>query len=82
MSAAQTQQLIDRIFEEEALVLGGLAAERRVDDAVVWQLVRSFDSIRERARRVLEGEVAGDVPEAADRPHPAIEEFLAKLEAA
>lgn len=82
MSAADAQQLIDRIFEEEALVLGGLAAERRVDDAVVWQLVRSFDAIRERARRVLEGEADGQVPERADRPHPAIEQFLAKLEAA
>jgi len=33
----EARQLIDDLFEEEALVLGGIVAARRVDDEIVWR---------------------------------------------
>jgi hypothetical protein len=85
MSArAELRELIDEIFEEEALVLGGIVAVHDVDDDLVWRLVRNLDSIRGRALR----RIAAQEPDPPDepprvrpdlRPHPAIEEFLLKI---
>ena len=33
----EARQLIDDLFEEEALALGGIVAVRRVDDEIVWR---------------------------------------------
>lgn len=85
LSAIEAKDLIDEVFEEEVLALGGLVATRAVDDELVWGIVRSFDVIRARAlRRVRETAPAGretDVSEegAVSEPHPAIEVFLNKL---
>jgi hypothetical protein len=84
LSKVETRQLIDGIFEQEALVLGGLVAVREIEDDLVWRLIRSFDRIRERTLYILEGQASGlpgrtedDGPDLA--PHPAVEEFLLKL---
>ena len=84
MSRAEARGLIAEVFEEAALILGGLVAVHRVDDDFVWRFVRRFDAVRSKAfRRVDEWDRATDA-DAADaesrlRPHPAIEEFLLKL---
>ena len=82
MSTTETRRLIDQVFREEALVLGGLAAVRELNDKQVGRLVQSLSAIRDRAHERLTA-TAAPAPEARGiRPHPAIEEFLAKLEAA
>ncbi len=76
-------EFVTEIFEETALVLGGIVAVCRIDDAVVWRLVNAFDALRQRAlRRIAEGEADGATPRssaARAEPHPAIEEFLRKV---
>jgi hypothetical protein len=70
-------------FREQALAIGGLAAEERLSDEQVWDLMRSLDLVRERAMRQVGDRVAttgmmGGV-ESQHEPHPAIEEFLTRL---
>jgi hypothetical protein len=74
--------LILDLFEEEALVIGGLVALYHVDDGLVWRLVRSMDAIRGKFLRRLEDEEDLDkepLREPYVCPHPAIEAFLSKL---
>jgi hypothetical protein len=84
LSTAEARELIDDLFEEEALALGGLVALHGVDDQLVWRLVRNMDALRGKALRWLE-EKAPRAPgraspeERRPTPHPAIEEFLRKL---
>ena len=82
ISKAEARQLVDDLFEEEALVLGGIVAVHRVDDEIVWRLVKNLDAIRSKTLRRIEGRSA-DGPGASAccdlRPHPAIEDFLIKL---
>ena len=63
-SKEEFRDLIDDLFEEEALVLGGLVAIHEVDDDLVWQLARSLDAIRRKAlARLNQTEhVGGDDP--------------------
>jgi hypothetical protein len=80
----EAKKLIHDLFEEEALVIGGLLALHDVDDDLVWRLVRNLDVIRAKVLRRLEAvdPGRGADPEAAPprvRPHPAIEDFLLRL---
>jgi len=82
ISKAEARQLVDDLFEEEALVLGGIAAVHRVDDEIVWRLVKNLDAIRRKTLRRIEGRSAADAGPSGCcdlRPHPAIEDFLIKL---
>lgn len=81
MSSKRIRQLINEIFEEEALAIGGLLAIQNIDDDLVWRLVRNLDSIRHRAlKRVDAVEVDGEENASRFRidtkPHPAIQDFL------
>ena len=51
MRKAEVKDLILELFEEEALVLGGLVAVHKVDDDVIWRLVKNLDAIRRKALR-------------------------------
>jgi hypothetical protein len=75
VSKEEFRDLIDDVFEEEALVFGGLVAIHDVDDEMVWRLMRNLDVIRRRTLGKL------DDKEPNLKPHPAIEEFLAKMRA-
>lgn len=84
ISKAEARRLIADVFEEAALVLGGLLAVHRADDDFVWRLVKSLDVIRCKAARRIDECDAGPGtdarrPETHLRPHPAIEDFLLKL---
>lgn len=77
----EARELIDEIFEEEALVIGGLVAVHEMNDDFVWRLVRNLEAIRKKVLRRLEGDTLvdgdGSPPRSVKlRPHPAIEEFL------
>jgi len=84
ISKAEAQAMIDDVFEEEALVIGGLVAINEMDDDLVWRLVKHLDVIRGKAlRRLQAGTHEGnDEPPRRRpnlRPHPAIQEFLLSL---
>ena len=84
ISKAEARRLLAAVFEEAALVLGGLLAVHRVDDDFVWRFVKSLDVIRGKAvRRIDECDERPGAdairPESHLRPHPAIEDFLLKL---
>lgn len=81
---AAVRGLVADVFEEIALVLGGLIAVHRVDDELVWRFVRGLDGVRLKAIRGIETRdqeaMSDSTPTEPDlRPHPAIEEFLLKL---
>lgn len=84
MSRAEARGLITEIFEETALVLGGLVAVHRVDDDFVWRLIKGLDAVCSKTfRRIDERDTTVEVDTADGeirlRPHPAIEDFLLKL---
>jgi hypothetical protein len=84
MSRSEARKLVHELLEEEALVIGGLVALHGVEDEFVWQLFRGLDEIRGRYLARLTGEDSVDEEPVTpshrrSRPHPAIEEFLARL---
>jgi len=84
ISKAEVKDLINDLFAEAALVLGGLVALHKVEDDVVWRLVRSLDAIRRKFLRRLEDkdpdDEGGGPPKRPNlKPHPAIEDFLLSL---
>lgn len=84
ISKADARDLVESLFEEEALVIGGLVAVHDVDDDLVWQLMKNLDVIRRKVLRRLEDRAPVDGNEPAPRkpnlkPHPAIEHFLLSL---
>jgi len=83
ITKAEVRELITDLFEEEALVIGGLVAVHKVDDDLVWRLVKSLDVIRGKIlRRLEDNELSDDTavpPRRPLKPHPAIEDFLLSL---
>ena len=84
ISKAQARELINGLFEEEALAFGGLVAVHQIDDDVVWHWVRSLDAIRMKALHRLDvaetyAEAGGMAPQFDLHPHPAIQSFLLKV---
>ena len=83
ISSTEVKALINDLFEEEALVIGGLVAVHEVDDDLVWRLVKNLDVIRGKILRRLEDEGPSEdgppLRRPNDKPHPAIEEFLLSL---
>ncbi len=84
ITKAEARELITDLFEEEALLIGGLVAVHKVDDDLVWRLVKNLDVIRGKIlRRLDDKEPAEETVPAARRPnlkpHPAIEDFLLSL---
>jgi len=79
ISKSDVRELIDALFEEEALVIGGLVAVHRLDDDLVWRLMRNLDVVRGRFLRRIEAQDSGEsaAPAAPNlKPHPAIEDFI------
>lgn len=83
ITEAEVRELITDLFEEEALLIGGLVAVHKVDDDLVWRLVKNLDVIRGKFLRRLEDNAPPDDAAATPRrplkPHPAIEDFLLSL---
>jgi len=83
IAADEVRQIIDDLFEEEALVIGGLVAVHKVDDDLVWRLMKNLDVIRGRFLRRIEvrntGERDAAIPRHHLKPHPAIEDFLLSI---
>tara|TARA_Y100000310_G_scaffold242250_1_gene246396 strand:+ start:1015 stop:1281 length:267 start_codon:yes stop_codon:yes gene_type:complete len=84
ISNAEARAVINDLFEEEALIIGGLVVLHSIEDEAIWRLIRSLDAIRRKAlRRLAEEDPTEDDTtepnEVAKGPHPAIQEFLLKL---
>jgi hypothetical protein len=75
------KRLILDLFEEQALVIGGLVAVHEVDDDLVWRLMKNLDVIAGKAIDRLNDQKSEKNPDppVSSKPHPAIEEFLLKL---
>lgn len=84
ITKTDVRQIINDLFEEEALVLGGLVAVHVLDDDLVWRLVKNLDVIRGRFLRRIEsrdasGEGDDSAAQSSLKPHPAIEDFLLNI---
>ena len=84
ISKDEVKKLINDLFEEEALVLGGLVALHDIEDELVWRLARNLDLIRCKALNRLDRSGDIDNPEPSDerpnlKPHPAIEHLLINI---
>lgn len=84
ISKEKARDLVLDLFEEEALVIGGLAAVHDLDDDLVWRLMRNLDVIMDKSLRRLESSDAAGASHPKGEslkvtPHPAIEDFLLKL---
>lgn len=82
MTVRQVREIVDELFEQEALAIGGLIAVEDLDDDLVWRLIRTLDAIRSKALRRLDDGTEGRTEPERDlavRPHPAVEEFLRSL---
>lgn len=84
ITKAEAKDLINDLFEEEALVIGGLVAIHEMDDDLVWRLVKNLDVIRGKVLRRLDDRDPDDggasPPKRPNpKPHPAIEDFLLSL---
>ena len=83
MTHEEVHRLIEDLFQEEALVLGGLVEIHNMNDAFVDQLFSSLLRVRAHALARI-----GWIPESGQEPsgreqgrrRPAIEEFLAQLD--
>lgn len=82
MNDANPRALIDDLFEELVLAVGGLIASHPVGDEFVCRMVRSLEVVRSKAlRRLSDGQTPGHSlsRNRLAAPHPAIEQFLAQL---
>ena len=84
LSKAEVKELINALFEEEALVIGGLVVIHKVEDDVIWRLIKNIDVIRRKILRRLDDQdpddEGGGPPKRPNlKPHPAIEDFLLSL---
>jgi hypothetical protein len=85
ISKAEVKDLIEGLFEEEALVIGGIVALYGMEDSMVWRLMRNLDEIRRKTLKRFDDEdkdpsdSEGLAKGANLKPHPAIEEFLLRV---
>jgi hypothetical protein len=84
ISMMKAKALINDLFEEEALAIGGLVAAHGMDEDVVWRLVECLEAARDKVldRLADHGPSGDDEPlrtRSEGEPHPAIEYFLMSL---
>ena len=84
MLKEEVKDLILDFFEEEMLLIGGLVATHKIEDDVVWRLVKNLDVIHRKVLRRLDDKDPDQEGEGPPRrpnlkPHPAIEDFLLSL---
>jgi hypothetical protein len=76
------ESLVRESLDDIALVIGGAAALHRIDDDLVWSVMKRLDRIRVRLLRDLKGLTPHDgcQPNPVKPPqlHAAVEEFLAR----
>ena len=81
MTTSEVRELLDDVFEEEALVIGGIAELHGISDEAIDRLIRSLAVIRDKVRRRIDDPLGAPAlqPTRVCEPRPAIEQFLARL---
>lgn len=76
-----SKRLVQDMFQEEALLIGGLITTYDMSDDFIWALCRNLDSIRIKYLRKLRQQKQSQNPTANLRltPHPAVQELLRKV---
>ena len=83
ISKEQAREIVLDAMEEEALLVAGIVTVHRLEDEVLWKLMRGLDTIRRRnLARIADAGEPGPAPDAEGcaGSHPAIEEFLVRLQ--
>ena len=70
------------VMEESALEVASVIAAHRFDDQAVWKLMHGMDAVRRRGLDRLDRFAGGarDPEEPRSTAHPAIEEYLVRLQ--
>jgi len=63
ISIDEARDMVDEIFEQEALLIGGILAVHGMEDDLVWRLIRNLDVIRGRVMRKLDDREDDECPE-------------------
>lgn len=84
LTSETAREIVLDLFEEEALIIGGLAAIHELEDDLVWRLMQNLDVLLGKTLERLQdrdqpSNPNGNTKPPNIKPHPAIEEFLAKL---
>ena len=83
MESRAVQSLMNEVFEDTALLLGGVVAVHHVDDEAIWRLARGLDHLRVRfLKQVAEIDsrpTSRNSKGLGSQPHPAIEELLRRI---
>ena len=82
MGTTENQELLEGVFEDLALSIGGLIHSFKVPDAFTWRLFQSMESLREKALVLTadgNAESAGNHLVGSLQPHPAAEQFLRRI---
>ena len=82
MDIETVRKHLNDLFEELALLLGGIVAVHPVQNETVWAIVRGLDRLRHHAIDKIEAadvKPFDHVDEIGPEPHPAIEQFLKNL---
>lgn len=78
-SKEAVKELFNDLFEQQALILGGIVAMHEVEDGIVWDVMRNLSVLRMKAMKSIDREY-GDPDQR--KGHPAIEEFLKEIRGA
>jgi len=76
---SDTATVVREVFEDVALLIGGVASVHHLDDRVVWMLMKRLERIRGRTLCRLspgKGTERAQVGVEPRRAHPAVERFL------
>ena len=75
------RELLDDVFEELALAIGGLVALYALDDEIVVRLCNSLTIVRKKALNQIDEGSGTDRTKVRSlrESHPAIDEFLKRL---
>lgn len=68
--------IVDGIFLEEALLLGGIIATSEIDDEIVEDLLEGYQTIREKALHKIDHPEEPKSNKLDMKPHPAVQSFL------
>jgi hypothetical protein len=86
MEQSEAHELLDDVFSEIGLLLGGVVAYHQIEDRALWQLTTGLLGMRSRIRGRLD--LRENFPETpkefvkriCPEPHPAIESFLREIQ--
>ena len=85
MNNQEVRSLLNDLFHDQALLIGGLQASDKMDENLIWILVQGMEDLRDESIKRIDQLTSSEygrepMEEGGLCPHPAIEDFLAKIE--